>query len=289
MQLLDGRAVATAWQDEIAREARRLSGCGHPPGLAVILVGDDPASRLYTSMKQRVSQSVGFHSRQVTLPAAASTKEVISAIEQINADPTIDGILVQLPLPDQVDTDLVLATIDPAKDADGLHPYNLGQLLLGHEVIVPATPRGILRLLDAYHVGTEGKHVVIVGRSNILGKPLAVLFLNRNATVTICHSKTDGLANFTRQGDIVTMDTGVPGLLSADMVSDQAIVVDAGISQLPNGKVVGDTDFAAVSAKVAAITPVPGGVGPMTIAALLDTTLQLARQRRSGPQSAMLE
>lgn len=275
MTLLDGRSVAASWRGAIAQQVKKLSRAGIQPGLAVLLVGDDPASVLYTSMKERMSCEVGFYSQKIVLPAGSSTRQVIDGVRRLNADPKIHGILIQLPLPKQIDTDQVLEALDPAKDADGLHPKSLGDLLIGQERVVPATPRGIMKLLEAYSIETEGKHVVIVGRSNILGKPLAALFLNRNATVTICHSKTADVAGFTRQADILVMDTGVPGLLTAGMVDAKAVVIDAGITQLPDGKVVGDVSFEEVAPKVAAITPVPGGVGPMTIAALLDNTLAL--------------
>lgn len=275
MQLLDGQSVARAWRAEIHERVLQLKGQGATPGLAVVLVGEDPASILYTTMKERASLAAGFFSRKQTLPATATTEEVVAIIQSLNEDAAISGILVQLPLPPQINTDTVLEAIDPNKDVDGLHPKSLGDLLIGHERLVPATPKGIMRLLEHYRLTTEGQHVVIVGRSNILGKPLAALFLNRNATVTICHTKTSDLRQFTRQADIIVMDTGVPGLLTRDMVRDGAIVIDAGITKLADGRVVGDVVFDQVKEKARAITPVPGGVGPMTIAALLDNTLGL--------------
>lgn len=278
MKILDGRAMADAWRIKISQQVTELRARGITPGLAVVLVGDDPASVIYTNMKEKASRSLGFHSVKKTLPAEASTAEIKALLATLNADPSVHGILVQLPLPDQVDTDAVLATIDPLKDVDGLHPYSLGELLIGNELIVPATPRGIMRLIEAYQIETVGRHVVIVGRSNILGKPLAAMFLNRDATVTICHSKTQDLASLTRLGDIVVMDTGVPELLTAAMVKDGAIIIDAGITKTSTGSLVGDVKFDEVKDKVAAITPVPGGVGPMTIVALLQNTLDLARQ-----------
>lgn len=276
MLLLDGRSRAHVWRASLADQTQKLIQRGIQPGLAVILVGSDPASILYTSMKERASGAIGFTSRKIVLPATTTTEDVIHAIERLNQDTSIHGILIQLPLPEHVDTDVVLSALDPAKDVDGLHPHNLGDLLIGRERIVPATPKGILRLLTDYVIPTEGQHVVIVGRSNILGKPLAALFLNRNATVTVCHSKTVGLAHLTRQADIIVMDTGVPGLLTGDMVKEGVVVVDAGISRLPSGDLVGDIDFDEVAHHAQAITPVPGGVGPMTIAALLENTLHLA-------------
>lgn len=276
MLILDGRRVAQLWQTAIGQRTQRLIATGRPPGLAVLLVGSDPASLLYTSMKERASQKLGFISYKTHLKNAATTADVIAALEEFNQEPTIDGILIQLPLPDQIDTAAVLERLNPAKDVDGLHPHSLGNLLIGQERLLPATPKGILHLLEYYQIPTEGSHVVIVGRSAILGKPLAALFLNRNATVTVCHSKTANLGTFTEKADILVMDTGVPGLLTADMVTDQVVIIDAGITQLLNGQVVGDVDFATVAPKVRAITPVPGGVGPVTIAALLDSTVSLA-------------
>lgn len=278
MMLLDGRQVAHMWQDSLHDRIHRLADQGVTPGLAVLLVGDDPASHLYVTRKESAAQALGFRFTKRVLPQGTTTQAAQAVVSELNSDPLSHGLIVQLPLPEPIDEDTILETLDPQKDIDGLHPANLGELLIGHEKIVPATPKGIIRLLETYHLPTEGKHVVIVGRSAILGKPLAAMFLNRNATVTICHSKTDDLGFFTRQADLIVMDTGVPGLLRAEMVAEKAVIIDAGISKLPDGRVVGDVDFTAVAPKVAAITPVPGGVGPMTIAALLDTTLELAEK-----------
>ncbi|MEK7461317.1 MAG: tetrahydrofolate dehydrogenase/cyclohydrolase catalytic domain-containing protein [Patescibacteria group bacterium] len=280
MILLDGRRVGQTWRDSLKPRIESLKKRGITPGLGVILVGDDPASHLYVARKEEASRAMSYLFHKLTLPTTTETSEVQAAIVALNQNPKIHGIIIQLPLPAQIDTDAVLETIDPQKDVDGLHPANLGDLLIGHERMIPATPKGIVRLLEAYNIETEGKHVVIVGRSTILGKPLAALFLNRNATVTICHSKTENLGFFTRQADLIVMDTGVPNLLQADMVAAKAVVIDAGITKLASGAVVGDVDFVAVAPNVAAITPVPGGVGPMTIAAILDTTLELAERTR---------
>ena len=288
MQILDGRVVAQKWRDDIRQQLSVCQARGVTPGLAVVLVGDDPASVLYTSMKEKVSRELGFVSLKIVLSAQTTTDELCRRITELNLDPAIHGILVQLPLPAQIDTNRVLEVIDPHKDVDGLHPTSLGNLLIGNEQVVPATPRGILYLLDAYDVRTSGQHVVIIGRSNILGKPLAAMFLNRDATVTICHRKTRNLAALTRQGDIVVMDTGVPGLLRADMVKPGAVVVDAGISKDATGQVVGDVVFAEVAERAGAITPVPGGVGPMTIAALLQNTVDLATAATILPGQSQL-
>ncbi len=277
MLLLDGREIARTWRESLKLRIEKLTERGITPGLGVLLVGDDPASHVYVVRKGEACRRLGIFFELVELPGRATTPEVIAALERLNRDPRCHGLIIQLPLPKSVDTDAVLERLDPAKDVDGLHPMNLGDLLIGHERIVPATPKGIVRLLEAYKIQTEGKHVVIVGRSMILGKPLAAIFLNRNATVTICHSKTENLGFFTKQADLIVMDTGVPGLLSTEMVDQKAVVIDAGITKLSDGRVVGDVDFEKVSKIVTAIAPVPGGVGPMTIAALLENTIELTQ------------
>lgn len=278
MQLLDGREIARKWREKFQLRIKDLRARGVTPGLGVLLVGDDSASQVYVARKGEACQSLGIFFEKTELPASATTAEAVAAVQEMNHDKRLHSLIIQLPLPAKIESDAVLEALDPSKDVDGLHPTNLGDLLIGHERLIPATVKGIVRLLEAYQIETEGKHVVIVGRSQILGKPLAAIFLNRNATVTICHSKTDELGFFTRQADVIIMDTGVPGLLTAEMVSAKAVVIDAGITKLSDGSVVGDVDFSAVSQRVAAITPVPGGVGPMTIAAILDTTLELAEK-----------
>lgn len=283
MQLLDGRTIAARWREEIRHDVDHLRTQNITPGLAVILVGDDPASVMYTSMKEKISRELGFVSEKIVLPTETTTDALCQRIIELNHTPSIHGILVQLPLPHQIDTDRVLQAIDPAKDVDGLHPQSLGNLMIGHEHVVPATPRGILRLLDAYDIKLAGQHVVIVGRSTILGKPLAALFLNRDATVTVCHRQTRDLAALTRQADVVVMDTGRAGLLRGDMVKPGAVVIDAGISRDEAGKTVGDVVFAEVAEVASALTPVPGGVGPMTIAALLQNTIDLCRAASTLP------
>ncbi|MBI4174993.1 bifunctional methylenetetrahydrofolate dehydrogenase/methenyltetrahydrofolate cyclohydrolase, partial [Candidatus Berkelbacteria bacterium] len=214
MLLLDGRPIAKAWREELKEKITSLKSKGIEPQLGIILIGDDPASVMYTNLKSKVAQSLGIQADLIHLPTNTTTDEAVTAVTAVNEKRAVHAILIQLPLPDQIDTDRVLATIDRQKDADGLHPHSLGDLLIGNERAVPATPKGIFRLLEAYHISTVSKHVVIIGRSNILGKPLAAMFLNRNATVTICHSKTPDLSHFTHQADILVMDTGVPGLLT---------------------------------------------------------------------------
>lgn len=276
--ILDGQSVATAWRAKIHHRVNELRRQGIVPGLAVILVGNDPASLLYTAMKEKASRAAGMYSRKMSLPEETSTEEVIGLIQKLNQDQTIHGILIQLPLPQAIDTHRVLEALAPYKDADGLHPLNLGKLLIGEESIVPATPKGIFQLLEAYGIETEGRHVVIVGRSMILGKPLAAMFVNRNATVTICHSKTLSLKDYTQLADILVMDTGISGLLDGDMVTKKTVVIDAGITKNAVGEIVGDVVFAEVVNTCRAITPVPGGVGPMTIAALLENTIELTQK-----------
>lgn len=278
MTILDGRRVAEVWRANLAVRVENLHEQSVTPGLGVILVGQDPSSLVYVETKERTARALGFYWRKITLPTEATANQIVAEVERLNRSTAIHGLIVQLPLPAAIDPDPILEAIAISKDVDGLHPKSLGDLLIGHEAVIPATPKGIIRLLEAYKLPTEGKHVVIVGRSSILGKPLAAIFLNRDATVTICHSKTRDLAKLTVQADIVVMDTGVPGLLVGEMVKPGAIVIDAGITKTAKGAIVGDVDFASVAPRTAAITPVPGGVGPMTIAALLDNTLERAEK-----------
>lgn len=276
IMLLDGQKVAETWREDLSRKVGELKNRGITPGLGIVLVGNDPASEIYTRIKEKVSLALGFHTEKITLEAQVTTETIIQKIEELNQNPQIHGIIVQLPLPEKVDSHRVLSAIALSKDADGLNPQTLGNLMVGKETLIPATPKAILKLLGDYKISISGKRVVIVGRSNILGKPLAIILLSRDATVTICHSKTTDLAELTNQADIIVMDVGKPLLLTADMVGDHAVVIDAGITRLPNGRIVGDVDYSPVAAKAFAITPVPGGVGPLTVTALLDNTLLLA-------------
>lgn len=265
------------------RVDRLRSERGITPGLAVILVGDDPASRVYVRNKGRACAEAGFHSEQHDMPGSSSETEVLARVRQLNADPRIHGILVQLPLPGHLSGDRVLRAIVPEKDVDGFHPFNVGMLAIGNPCFTPCTPAGVMLLLDREAINLEGRHAVIVGRSNIVGKPMAMLLLQRNATVSICHSRTPDLAAITRQADIMVIAIGRPKMITGDMVKQGAVVIDVGISRLPDGKLSGDADFESVRHSASRITPVPGGVGPMTIAMLLRNTLHAAER---GPTTA---
>lgn len=279
--LLDGKRVAAEVEVALQEEAARLQSQGVTPGLAVILVGDDPASHVYVRNKEKACQAVGFASFPHRLPAATSEKELLELIRRLNVDPAVHGILVQLPLPPGFDANRVIQAIDPAKDVDGFHPVNVGRLVSGLPGFVPCTPQGVMHLLAAYHIPVAGRHAVVVGRSNIVGKPLAQLLLAADATVTVCHSKTQNLADLTRAADILVAAVGKPRLITAAMVKPGAVVVDVGINRLPEG-LVGDVDSAGVSEVASYLTPVPGGVGPLTIAMLLKNTLQAARALRQA-------
>jgi len=280
MQLIDGKALAKKVQDSVASEVEQLKQEKNiVPGLAVILVGDDPASHAYVKMKAKACEKVGFYSITHNMPDTISQDEIIATIEMINANPRIDGILVQLPLPKHIDTNKILEVIDPKKDVDGFHAYNVGRLVTGLESFVACTPLGVMKMFEEYNIDLEGKDVCVVGASNIVGKPMASLLLNANATVTVTHIFTKDLKSHTSKADIVVVGVGVPGLIKEDMVKDGAIVIDIGINRVKDGSLVGDVDFENVAPKCSYITPVPGGVGPMTIAMLLSNTLKSAKQR----------
>ncbi len=280
MQLIDGKALANKVQTEVAEEVERLKQEKNVvPGLAVILVGDDPASHAYVKMKAKACEKVGFYSITHNMPDTISQSEIIQIIEMMNANPHIDGILVQLPLPKHIDTDKILEVIDPKKDVDGFHAYNVGRLVTNLDSFVPCTPFGVMKMFEAYDIDLEGKDVCVVGASNIVGKPMAALLLNANATVTVTHIYTKDLKAHTVKADIVVVGVGVPGLIKEDMVKEGAVVIDIGINRIEDGSLVGDVDFPKVSKKCSYITPVPGGVGPMTIAMLLSNTLKSAKAR----------
>ncbi|MCX7815504.1 MAG: bifunctional methylenetetrahydrofolate dehydrogenase/methenyltetrahydrofolate cyclohydrolase FolD [Tepidimonas ignava] len=280
-QLIDGVALARQWRARVAERAAALAARGHRPGLAVILVGDDPASQVYVRNKVKACGEAGIHSVLETYPASLTQDELLARIAALNADPTIHGILVQLPLPPHIDAQRVIEAIAPAKDVDGFHVANAGALLVGQRGYWPCTPYGCMKMLE--HIGIElrGKHAVVIGRSNIVGKPMALLLLQANATVTICHSATANLAHHTRQADVIVAAVGRPRMLTAEMVKPGAVVLDVGINRLPDGKLCGDVDFDAVREVAGWITPVPGGVGPMTIAMLLLNTVEAA-ERAAG-------
>ena len=273
MTLIDGKKVSAEIKEQVASEVEQLKKkVGKIPGLAVVLVGEDPASAVYVRNKNKTCEKVGFQS--FSHPLAADTEEIklLQLIAGLNANPEVNGILVQLPLPDHIDEQKVLEAIDPKKDVDGFHPVNVGYLTSGGDALAPCTPAGIIEMLDFYKIDIEGKNAVILGRSNIVGKPMASLLLKRNATVTICHSRTRDLPAVARSADILVAAIGKPKFVTADMVGEGATVIDVGINRV-DGKLVGDVDFDAVAEKAAYITPVPGGVGPMTIAMLMKNTL----------------
>jgi len=275
-QIIDGKAIAAAVQAESASRAAALSARGLQPGLAVIIVGEDPASQVYVRNKIRACEAAGFHSEHRALPAGTSEAELLGVIAQLNASTRVHGILVQLPLPKHIDNHRVLEAIDPRKDVDGLHRENAGLLAQGNPRLVPCTPAGVMRMLQAAGINPWAQHAVIVGASNLVGKPLALLLLRAGATVTICNSKTRDLGHHTRQADILVAAVGKPKYITGNMVKPGAVVIDVGINRGSDGKLVGDVDFDAARQVASQITPVPGGVGPMTIAMLLANTLDAA-------------
>lgn len=280
MQLIDGQSLAKKVQATVGLEVAQLKQEKNiVPGLAVILIGDDPASHAYVKMKAKACENVGFYSITHSMPDTISQDEIIATIEMMNSNPRIDGILVQLPLPKHVDTDKILEVIDPKKDVDGFHAYNVGRLVTGLDCFVACTPLGVMKMFEEYDISLRGKDVCVVGASNIVGKPMASLLLNAEATVTITHIHTKDLKAHTSRADIVVVGVGVPGLIKEDMVKEGAIVIDIGINRIADGSLVGDVDFEHVSPKCSYITPVPGGVGPMTIAMLLSNTLKSAKAR----------
>ncbi len=271
---IDGKALAAKVKDQAAEGAKLLA---RKPGLAVILVGDDPASRVYVSGKEKDCAECGFLSFEHKLPAETTQAELMALIERLNGDETVDGILCQLPLPKHLDAEAVLNAIAPDKDVDCFHPFNVGRLMIGDPVFLPCTPAGVMEMLKAYDIPVRGKHCVVLGRSNIVGKPMAMLLLQQDGTVTICHSRTPDLASVTRQADILVSAVGRVNVVTADMVKDGAVVIDVAMNRDETGKLCGDVDFAAVEPKASYITPVPGGVGPMTRAVLMKNLLTAAR------------
>ncbi|MEC4891372.1 MAG: bifunctional methylenetetrahydrofolate dehydrogenase/methenyltetrahydrofolate cyclohydrolase FolD [Nitrospira sp.] len=278
-RLIDGKALAQQVRDRLAVEsAAVLAKTGMKPGLATILVGDDPASHQYVKSKQKACDAAGIYIDDHKLPASTTQAELLSLIERMNADPKIHGILVQLPLPKHIESRVVLEAVSPDKDADGFHPYNFGRLVEGNPVFEACTPKGVIKMLESTGIGIEGKRAVVLGRSNIVGKPLALMLLQRNATVTICHSKTKDIAAVCREADLLLVAIGKAKFVTADMVKEGAVVIDVGTNRWTDGKLCGDVDFEAVSQKAGWISPVPGGVGPMTIAMLLDNTVESAKR-----------
>jgi methylenetetrahydrofolate dehydrogenase (NADP+)/methenyltetrahydrofolate cyclohydrolase len=277
-QLIDGKAIAAKIRGEITAEVSTLKTKGIIPGLAVVLVGEDPASKVYVSMKEKACQDVGIFSDEYKLPAETSEEELLALIDKLNCDLRIHGILVQLPLPKQIDTEKVLEAISPHKDVDGFHPYNVGRLMVGKPLFRPCTPYGVMVMLKETGVDLTGKEVVVVGRSNIVGKPVAAMCLAQHATVTICHSRTRDLAAKVAQADVVIAAVGVPEMVKGEWIKPGAVVIDVGVNRVGEKKLVGDVEFAAASERASAITPVPGGVGPMTITMLLQNTVESAKR-----------
>jgi len=282
VQILEGRPVAAKVLAEVKAGVAALTArTGVQPTLAVVLVGEDPASQIYVRNKKRAADDVGIASRDFLFPAGCSQAELVETIRKINADPSVHGILLQLPLPKGLDENEAVNAIAPAKDADGLHPVSLGNLLAGKPSMVPCTPGGCIEILDHYGIAIEGAEAVMVGRSRLVGKPLAQLLLARNATVTMCHTRTRDLAEHCRQAEILCVAAGRPRFITGDMVEEGAVVIDVGVNRLDTGKLAGDVDFESVSKRARAITPVPGGVGLMTVAMLMKNTL-LAATRQLG-------
>jgi methylenetetrahydrofolate dehydrogenase (NADP+)/methenyltetrahydrofolate cyclohydrolase len=279
-EIIDGKKIAQALRAEIKAGAEALQHeRGTKIGLAVVLVGDDPASAIYVRSKIRACEEAGFASTEIKLPAATRQADLMSRIGVLNVDPSVHGILIQLPLPKALDAASLLAAVDPAKDVDGLHPMNAGRLLTGRPGLRPCTPLGILRMIDAVGVAPRGLRAVVVGRSALVGKPTALLLLERDATVVICHSRTPDLAGEVRRADVVVAAIGRPELIQGDWIKEGALVIDVGTNRLPDGRLVGDVQFAAAKARASWISPVPGGVGPMTVAMLLSNTLEAARSQ----------
>ncbi len=274
MKIIDGKEVSQYIKTKIKTEAEAL---GIKPGLAVILVGDDPASHVYVNNKKKACEFCGFNSKSFELSADTTQDELLKLIDTLNADPEMHGILVQMPLPKHIDENAVIERIIPSKDVDAFNPVNVGKIMTGDFDFLPCTPAGVMELLKYYNIDVAGKHCVVIGRSNIVGKPMSMLMLHANATVTICHSRTKDLASMVSQADIIVAAVGRAGFVTEDMVKDGAVVVDVGINRGENGKLCGDVDFENVSKKASFITPVPGGVGPMTIAMLMQNTLTSAK------------
>jgi len=277
-RILDGKALAAQVRAGVKVKVAAMAQRGTTPGLAVILAGDDPASKVYVRNKTRACEEVGVRSQQIDYPASVTQEELMGRIRKLNADPAVHGILVQLPLPKHIDSARVLAAVAPQKDVDGFHAENMGALLAGAPGLVPCTPAGVMRLLENAGIALPGRRAVVIGRSNIVGKPLALLLLQRDATVTICHSKTRDLEKIAREADILVAAIGRAKLVGAAMVKPGACVIDVGVNRLPDGSLAGDVDFAAVKDVAGWITPVPGGVGPMTIAMLLENCLKAANE-----------
>lgn len=275
--IIDGKKVSAQVKEQVRIETEELVKKGIKPGLAVIIVGDDPASRVYVNNKKKACEKVGFLSKEFALPATTTQEELLSLVKELNEDREINGILCQLPLPKGLDEKAVIEAISPLKDVDAFHASNVGKIMIGDYDFLPCTPAGVMEMLHSYNIPVEGKECVVIGRSNIVGKPMAMLLLHENGTVTITHSRTKNLKEFTKRADILVAAIGKPKFVTADMVKEGAVVIDVGMDRDENGKLCGDVDFENVKEKCSAITPVPGGVGPMTIAVLMKNTLKACK------------
>ena len=281
--IIDGKSIAQKVKNEIASRTSQLKQKGIIPGLAVVIVGNDPASRVYVNSKKKACDEVGFYSEEYSLPETVSQSELVNLIKNLNDKSDINGILVQLPLPAHIDEQQIIHAINPLKDVDAFHPFNVGRIMIGNPDFLPCTPAGVMELIHSTGEPIEGKHCVVVGRSNIVGKPMSMLLLSKNGTVTICHSRTKNIKEICKSADILVAAVGKPCMITGDMVKEGAIVIDVGINRLENGKLCGDVDFETVSKKASYITPVPGGVGPMTIAMLMKNTLKACElQNKAG-------
>lgn len=277
--IIDGKAVSRKIKEQVQTRVEKLKQQGIVPGLAVVLIGENPASHTYVKNKKKTCEALGMRSDLHQYPDSISEEELLSTIEQLNNDPEIHGILVQLPLPAHIDEFGVILSIDPSKDVDGFHPISVGNMMIGREAFLPCTPHGIMKLLEHYEIDPAGKHAVVIGRSNIVGKPVGQLMLQKNATVTYCHSKTQDLASYTRQADILIAAIGRAKFIDHTYIKPGAVIIDVGMNRDENGKLCGDVDFEDVLETASYITPVPGGVGPMTIAMLMGNTLQSAENQ----------
>lgn len=276
-KIIDGKQISAQVKQAVAEEVAQLKTEGIHPGLAVVLVGDNPASKVYVGSKEKACEQLGIYSEKYLLPGETTEEELLELVEKLNHKPEINGILVQLPLPEQINEETIINAIDPIKDVDAFHPNNVGKIMIGDFDFLPCTPAGIMDLIASTGVSIEGKNCVVIGRSNIVGKPMAMLLLHKNGTVTICHSRTQNLAEITREADILVAAVGRANFVTGDMVKEGAVVIDVGMNRLENGKLCGDVNFAEASEKAGYITPVPGGVGPMTIATLMRNTVTAAK------------
>ncbi|MBE7047291.1 MAG: bifunctional methylenetetrahydrofolate dehydrogenase/methenyltetrahydrofolate cyclohydrolase FolD [Ruminococcaceae bacterium] len=278
-KILDGKMVSQRIKDQLKEETAKIKAQGIIPGLAVIIVGNNPASRSYVNSKKKACELIGYYSREYALPEETTEEELKALVQELNQDDQIHGILVQLPLPKHINEEMVINTIIPEKDVDAFHPANVGKIMIGNFDFLPCTPAGIMELIKESEIDLEGKHCVIIGRSNIVGKPMSMLLLHKNATVTICHSKTKNLKEVCKEADVLVVAVGRPQMVDASYIKEGAVVIDVGINRLSDGRLVGDVDFDSAEKVAGAITPVPGGVGPMTIATLMKNTLTAALKK----------